>query len=111
MDQRVAFDFEIEFTNGGGLQGQDFRLDVPERRRHRRLDCRCARARPAAADGGRGPDPKPAAHPGAAQARHSSGSAGAAPASAGRRLVDLSHPIEEGMTTYPACRFPRSTRT
>ena len=29
MDRRVAFDFEIEFTNGGGLQGQDFRLDVP----------------------------------------------------------------------------------
>ena len=29
VDHRVAFDFEIEFTNGGGLQGQDFRLDVP----------------------------------------------------------------------------------
>ena len=29
MDRRVAFDFDIEFTNGGGLQGQDFRLDVP----------------------------------------------------------------------------------
>ena len=29
MDRGVAFDFEIEFTNGGELQGQDFRLDVP----------------------------------------------------------------------------------
>ena len=29
MDQRVEFDFEIEFTNGGALQGQEFRLDVP----------------------------------------------------------------------------------
>ncbi len=28
MDKRVIFDFEIEFTNGGGLQGQDFRLDI-----------------------------------------------------------------------------------
>jgi len=28
MDKRVVFDFEIEFTNGGGLQGQDFRLDI-----------------------------------------------------------------------------------
>ena len=28
MDRRVKFDFEIEFTNGGGLQGQDFRLDI-----------------------------------------------------------------------------------
>ncbi|GLC89073.1 cyclase [Lysinibacillus piscis] len=28
MDKRVLFDFEIEFTNGGGLQGQAFRLDI-----------------------------------------------------------------------------------
>jgi arylformamidase len=27
-DKRVIFDFEIAFTNGGGIQGQDFRLDV-----------------------------------------------------------------------------------
>ena len=27
-DKRVVFDFEIEFTNGGGIQGQDFRLDI-----------------------------------------------------------------------------------
>ncbi|TNJ35242.1 cyclase [Arenimonas terrae] len=29
MQWRVVFDFEIEFSNGGGLQGQDFRLDIP----------------------------------------------------------------------------------
>lgn len=28
QDKRVKFDFEIEFTNGGGIQGQDFRLDI-----------------------------------------------------------------------------------
>jgi arylformamidase len=31
MDQpqkRVVFDFEIDFSNGGGMQGQDFRLDL-----------------------------------------------------------------------------------
>jgi kynurenine formamidase len=28
MDKRVKFDFEITFTNGGGIQGQDFRLDI-----------------------------------------------------------------------------------
>lgn len=28
MDKRVQFDFEIDFTNGGGFQGQDFRLDI-----------------------------------------------------------------------------------
>ncbi|MEV5114361.1 cyclase [Peribacillus frigoritolerans] len=28
MEKRVQFDFEIEFTNGGGLQGKEFRLDI-----------------------------------------------------------------------------------
>ena len=28
MTHRVQFDFAIEFTNGGGIQGQDFRLDI-----------------------------------------------------------------------------------
>ncbi len=28
MDKRVKFDFEIDFTNGGGIQGQSFRLDI-----------------------------------------------------------------------------------
>lgn len=27
-ERRVVFDFEIDFSNGGGLQGQDFRLDL-----------------------------------------------------------------------------------
>ena len=29
MQHRVLFDFEIAFSNGGGLRGWDFRLDVP----------------------------------------------------------------------------------
>ena len=28
IQRRVKFDFEIEFSNGGGIQGQDFRLDI-----------------------------------------------------------------------------------
>jgi arylformamidase len=28
MDQRVQFDFEVDFLNGGGIQGQDYRLDI-----------------------------------------------------------------------------------
>jgi hypothetical protein len=28
LRHRVVFDFEIEFSNGGGLQGQEFRLDI-----------------------------------------------------------------------------------
>lgn len=27
-DRRVSFDFEIDFSNGGGIQGQGFRLDL-----------------------------------------------------------------------------------
>jgi arylformamidase len=26
--KRVRFDFEVDFSNGGGIQGQDFRLDI-----------------------------------------------------------------------------------
>lgn len=28
MQKRVRFDFEIQFTNGGSLKGEDFRLDI-----------------------------------------------------------------------------------
>jgi arylformamidase len=28
MQKRVRFDFEVDFINGGGMQGQDFRLDI-----------------------------------------------------------------------------------
>jgi hypothetical protein len=28
VEKRVVFDFEIDFSNGGGLQGQQFRLDI-----------------------------------------------------------------------------------
>jgi len=27
-DRRVHFDFEVDFSNGGALQGQGFRLDI-----------------------------------------------------------------------------------
>jgi arylformamidase len=27
-DKRVVFDFAVEFSNGGGIQGQEFRLDI-----------------------------------------------------------------------------------
>jgi arylformamidase len=28
VDKRVSFDFAIQFSNGGGIQGQGFRLDI-----------------------------------------------------------------------------------
>ena len=27
-EKRVCFDFKVEFSNGGGIQGQGFRLDI-----------------------------------------------------------------------------------
>jgi arylformamidase len=27
-DHRVEFDFELTFSNGGGMQGQGFRMDI-----------------------------------------------------------------------------------
>ncbi len=30
-ENRVVFDFDVTFSNGGGLQGQGFRLDIPGR--------------------------------------------------------------------------------
>ena len=105
MDERVEFDFQIEFTNGGGLQGQEFRLDVPNADvsdawladalvRDLRLlmvgDVRITNRR-------------------IIQEPHKRGSGApdaSAASSAGRRLVDLSHPIEQGMTTYPGLPVP-----
>jgi len=109
MDHRVEFDFEIEFTNGGGIRGQGFRLDIPGddvtdawiagaivrdlrllmvgpvRIRNRRVFAEAHKRGPA-------------------------GESGGAPASSTRpapfRLVDLSHPIIAGMTTYPGLPTP-----
>ncbi len=30
-EKRVVFDFEIDFSNGGGIQGQGFRLGISTR--------------------------------------------------------------------------------
>ncbi|WP_205745682.1 cyclase family protein [Egibacter rhizosphaerae] len=103
-DRRVRFDFEIDFTNGGGIQGQDFRLDIDsddisdrELAEHivrdlrllmvgevrilnkeilRERHKRSARADPR----GEGAD--------------------------GRARIDLSHPIADGTETYPGLPTP-----
>lgn len=103
-DRRVSFDFEVEFSNGGGIQGQGFRLDI---------------------DGDDIADDELAAYivrdmrllmvgkvrilnKRIIEERHKR-AAGAAPGSAGpesrAQLVDLSHTITHGMVTlkgYPA---------
>jgi len=105
IDHRAVFDFRIAFTNGGELSGSGFRIDVP------------------------GPSatgdevtqlliaslgllmvgsvelrdlkivPEPHRGPRAAQA-HAAGP---------RRLVELSHAIAHGMTTYPGLPAPELT--
>jgi kynurenine formamidase len=104
---RVEFDFEIEFTNGGGIQGQGFRLDIPGDDvsdawiadtlvRDMRLlmvgEVRIRNRRVFAE-----------AHKRKAATPESSPAGADAPA---RRLVDLSHPIEAGMVTYPGLPVP-----
>ena len=103
-DKRACFDFEVVFSNGGGLQGRDFRLDI---------------------DGDDVADDALAAaivrdlrllmvgevrilnkriieerHKRAAQAAGPAGEEG------GGRLVDLSHTIENGMITYKGMPGP-----
>jgi kynurenine formamidase len=105
MDTRAVFDFVISFSNGGGLRGEGFRLDLP---------------RPEA------PEQEIAAllvaHLGLLMVEKvelrnlrrieepHKGSRGVPRAASGtRRLVDLSHPIHHGMVTYPGLPAPEIT--
>jgi kynurenine formamidase len=99
-DHRVVFDFEIEFANGGGLQGHDFRLDidgddiagealaellVADLRLLMVGSVRITAKRVIEEPHKRRPEPA---------------------AGAPDRLVDLSHPIRDGMITYPGLPAP-----
>lgn len=102
MDWRVEFDAEVEFSNGGSLRAEGFRLDLA------------------------GPDVSDTAL-GDLFVRHlgllmvgtvtvsnkrllqepHKGSRGVAPADSGpRRLVELSHVVQDGMITYPGLPGP-----
>lgn len=96
-DRRVQFDFEVDFLNGGGLQGQEFRLDIDGEdtteaelaeaivRDLRLLMVGAVRIRNTTI----------------IEEAHKRGRPAVTPAtSVSRRLVDLSHPIEDGMETY-----------
>ncbi|MFS0892798.1 cyclase family protein [Microbacterium sp. 179-I 3D3 NHS] len=105
-EHRAHFDFTIAFANGGGMNGEGFRLDLPS------------------------PDMSSAeigrllvAHLGLALVsevrlddlriveeahRGSRGVDTRAPEIA-RRVIDLSHPIEEGLITYPGLPAPTIT--
>jgi arylformamidase len=97
-ERRVQFDFEIEFSNGGGLKGEGFRLDIEGAdisdetladylvRDMRLLMVGTVRIRNKTILAEAHKRPKPAPRPG--------------------RLVDVSHEIEDGMVTYRGLPAP-----
>jgi kynurenine formamidase len=109
MQMRACFDADVTFANGGSLSARDFRLDVESDEltaddvglllvRHLGLlmvgDVRVDNLRFVAEPhkGSRGTVGEPAASRPSSQV--------------GRSLVDLSHPIDDGMITYPGLPGP-----
>ncbi len=101
-EYRAVFDFEIDFSNGGGIQGQGFRLDIDGSDieddalvayiiRDLRLlmvgEARILNKRIVAE-------------------AHKRRAAQSGPMEAGRVLIDLSHTIESGMVTYKGLPAP-----
>jgi arylformamidase len=99
-DHRVVFDFEIEFANGGGLQGQDFRLDIDgdDIADEALAELLVADLRLLMVGSVRITAKRVIEEPHKRRPEH----AAAAP----DRLVDLSHPIRDGMITYPGLPAP-----
>lgn len=101
-EYRAHLDFDIAFANGGGLQGQGFRLDLPSREASV-ADVAALLVR----------------HLGLAlvdsvtftsfaivEEAHRGSRGVEVPRAAGPRAVDLSHPIREGLVTYPGLPEP-----
>ncbi|HZR36635.1 MAG TPA: cyclase family protein [Nevskia sp.] len=102
-ERRVQFDFEVDFCNGGGLQGQGFRLDLhgADIGDAELADAIVRDLRLLMVGAVRILDKRIIAEPhkrGAAPAREAGGRL--------RRLVDLSHTIEHGMITYKGLPAP-----
>jgi kynurenine formamidase len=105
-EYRAHFDARIEFANGGGLTAEAFRLDLPEPGLDERAIGRLLVQHLGLALVGSVTltNLRIVAEP----HRGSRGIQTAAPAS-GRRVVDLSHRIREGLITYPGLPAPRIT--
>jgi arylformamidase len=102
---RVEFDFELEFTNGGALQGQGFRLDIDgddisddELGAYIVADLRLLMVGDVRILNKR-----------ILRERHKRAKAAATQGQGdgGRTRVDLSHDVEDGMITFPGLPGPR----
>jgi kynurenine formamidase len=96
-DRRVVFDFDITFSNGGSLRGEDFRIDIEgeemadnEVADHLVRDLDLLMVGSVEIRNKRYVDEP---HKRAANV-------------SGKGLIDLSHPIREGMVTYPGLPGP-----
>lgn len=99
-ERRVVFDFEIEFTNGGGIKGQDFRLDIAGDDIDDRTlaDYLVADMRLLMVGAVRILNKRIIAEPHKRRPIDASGGP--------VRLIDLSHTIEDGMRTYKGLPAP-----
>ncbi|WP_137389069.1 cyclase family protein [Rhodoligotrophos defluvii] len=105
VDRRVCFDFEVVFSNGGGLQGQGFRLDIEgddieddSLAAYIIRDLRLLMVGEVRILNKRIIEER---HKRAAHGAEAPGGNAEAP-----RLVDLSHTIENGMITYKGLPAP-----
>jgi arylformamidase len=104
MEKRALFDFEVDFSNGGSIQGQAFRLDIDgdeildkvlaahiiqDLRLLMVSEVRILNKRVIEEPHKRGSDAAPAVQTGS-----------------GSQLIDLSHVIEDGMVTYKGLPAP-----
>jgi arylformamidase len=104
---RAAFDAEVTFLNGGGLQAQGFRLDLPSAdvTDDELADLFVAHLGLLMVDRVRIVRLEVVAEP----HKGSRGVPSAATAGTGARLVELNHVITAGMTTYPGLPGPEIT--
>ena len=101
-DKRVRFDFEVDFSNGGGIQGQDFRLDIDSDyiSDEDLADYIVRDMRLLMVGGVRILNKEIISE------RHKRTSDSALPGSHHRELIDLSHEVEDGMITYKGLPAP-----
>jgi arylformamidase len=102
MDTRAIFDFVVTFTNGGSLRGADFRLDLarPDATEQEIAALLVAHLGLLMVGGVELRNLRRVEEP------HRGSRAVPRASHAGRRLVDLSHPIRHGLVTYPGLPAP-----